>query len=80
MYGWLACTLREGHRGQHHLAVRTEDLGVPWPSQPKRLAEDPARIFLRPRPYYDNPGWADVPDHHLVDVADGVVTVIELEA
>lgn len=25
-------------------------------------------------------GWADVPDHHLVDVADGVVTVTELEA
>jgi glutamine amidotransferase len=31
-------------------------------------------------PYYDDPGWADVPDHHLVDVADGVVTVTELEA
>jgi len=27
-----------------------------------------------------DPGWADVPDHHLVDVADGVVTVTELEA
>jgi hypothetical protein len=25
MYGWLSCTLREGHRGQHHLAVRTEE-------------------------------------------------------
>jgi hypothetical protein len=31
-------------------------------------------------PYYDDLGWADVPDHHLVDVADGVVTVTELEA
>jgi predicted glutamine amidotransferase len=31
-------------------------------------------------PYYDDPGWADVPGHHLVDVADGVVTVTELEA
>jgi len=31
-------------------------------------------------PYDDDPGWADVPDHHLVDVADGVVTVTELEA
>jgi len=31
-------------------------------------------------PYYDDPGWADIPDHHLVDVADGVVTVTELEA
>jgi hypothetical protein len=27
-----------------------------------------------------NPGWADVPDHHLADVADGVVTVTGLEA
>jgi hypothetical protein len=24
--------------------------------------------------------WADVPDYHLVDVANGVVTVTELEA
>lgn len=24
MYGWLACTLREGHRGKHNLSVRTE--------------------------------------------------------
>ena len=31
-------------------------------------------------PYDDDPGWAGVPDHHLVDVADGVVTVTELEA
>ena len=31
-------------------------------------------------PYYDDPVWADVPDHHLVDVAGGVVTVTELEA
>ena len=31
-------------------------------------------------PYDDDPGWADVPDHHLVDVADGVVTVTELKA
>jgi gamma-glutamyl hercynylcysteine S-oxide hydrolase len=31
-------------------------------------------------PCDDDPGWADVPGHHLVDVADGVVTVTELEA
>lgn len=31
-------------------------------------------------PYDDDPGWADIPDHHLVDVADGVVIVTELEA
>jgi gamma-glutamyl hercynylcysteine S-oxide hydrolase len=53
---------------------------VPWPSQPKRLAENPVRIFLRSQPSDDNPGWADIPDHHLVDVADGVVAVTELEA
>ena len=31
-------------------------------------------------PYDDDPGWADVPDYHRVDVADAVVTVTELEA
>jgi gamma-glutamyl hercynylcysteine S-oxide hydrolase len=31
-------------------------------------------------PYYDDPGRADVPEHHLVDAADGLVTVTELEA
>jgi len=34
----------------------------------------------RARAYDDDPGWADIPDHHLVDVAAGVVTVTELEA
>jgi len=37
-------------------------------------------VVVASEPYYDDPGWADVPDHHLVDVADGVVTVTELEA
>jgi glutamine amidotransferase len=37
-------------------------------------------VVVLSEPYYDDPGWADVPDHHLVDVADGVVTVTELEA
>jgi hypothetical protein len=31
--------------------------------------------------YDDDPGWADIPDHHLlVDVADGMVTGTELGA
>ena len=37
-------------------------------------------VVVASEPYDDDPGWADVPDHHLVDVADGVVTVTELEA
>jgi predicted glutamine amidotransferase len=37
-------------------------------------------VVVASQPYDDDPGWADVPDHHLVDVADGVVTVTELEA
>jgi glutamine amidotransferase len=36
-------------------------------------------VVVASEPYDDDPGWADVPDHHLVDVADGVVTVTELE-
>ena len=37
-------------------------------------------IVVASEPYHDDPGQADVPDHRLVDVADGVVTVTELEA
>ena len=37
-------------------------------------------VVVASEPYDDDPGWADVPDHHLVDVADGMVTVPELEA
>jgi predicted glutamine amidotransferase len=37
-------------------------------------------VVVASEPCYDDPGWADVPDHHLVGVADGVVTVTELEA
>jgi glutamine amidotransferase len=37
-------------------------------------------VVVASEPYDDDPGWADVPDHHLVDVTDGVVTVTDLEA
>jgi gamma-glutamyl hercynylcysteine S-oxide hydrolase len=37
-------------------------------------------VVVASEPYDDDPGWADVPDHHLVDAADGLVTVTELEA
>jgi gamma-glutamyl hercynylcysteine S-oxide hydrolase len=31
-------------------------------------------------PYDDDPGWVDVPDHHLVDIRAGVLTITDLEA
>jgi gamma-glutamyl hercynylcysteine S-oxide hydrolase len=37
-------------------------------------------IVVASEPYDDNPGWSDVPDHHLVDVTAGVVTITDLEA
>jgi gamma-glutamyl hercynylcysteine S-oxide hydrolase len=37
-------------------------------------------VVVASEPYDDDPGWADVPDHHVVDVTDGVVTVTDLEA
>jgi glutamine amidotransferase len=37
-------------------------------------------VVVAGEPYYDDPGWANVPDHDLAGVADGVVTVTELEA
>jgi glutamine amidotransferase len=37
-------------------------------------------VVVASEPYDDDPRWADIPEHHLVDVAGGVVTVTELEA
>jgi gamma-glutamyl hercynylcysteine S-oxide hydrolase len=37
-------------------------------------------VVVASEPYDDDPGWTDVPDHHLVDVTGGVVTVTDLEA
>jgi gamma-glutamyl hercynylcysteine S-oxide hydrolase len=37
-------------------------------------------IAVASEPCDDDPGWADVPDHHLADVINGVVTVTDLEA
>jgi glutamine amidotransferase len=36
-------------------------------------------VVVASEPYDDDPRWADVPDHHLVDVTAGAVTVTELE-
>jgi gamma-glutamyl hercynylcysteine S-oxide hydrolase len=37
-------------------------------------------IVVASEPYDDDPGWSDVPDHHLVDVTAGVLTITDLEA
>jgi hypothetical protein len=46
------------------------------------LGRERAGDFVRDlgEPYDDDPRRADVPGHHLVDVADGMVTVTDLEA
>jgi glutamine amidotransferase len=36
-------------------------------------------VVLASEPYDDHPDWADVPDRHLVEVADGRVTLTPLE-
>jgi gamma-glutamyl hercynylcysteine S-oxide hydrolase len=37
-------------------------------------------VVIASEPYDDDPRWADVPDHHLVDVTAGTVTLTDLEA
>ncbi len=36
-------------------------------------------VVIASEPYDDDPRWADVPDHHLVEARAGVVTICELE-
>jgi glutamine amidotransferase len=36
-------------------------------------------LVVASEPYDDDPHWADVPDHHLVQVTDGNVTLTDLE-
>jgi glutamine amidotransferase len=36
-------------------------------------------VAVASEPYDDDPRWDDVPDHHLVDVTAGVVTITDLE-
>jgi gamma-glutamyl hercynylcysteine S-oxide hydrolase len=38
-----------------------------------------AGVVVASEPYDDDPRWTDVPDHHLVDVSAGEVTVTDLE-
>jgi gamma-glutamyl hercynylcysteine S-oxide hydrolase len=37
-------------------------------------------VVVASEPYDDDPRWADVPDHHLVEVEAGKVTLTDLEA
>jgi gamma-glutamyl hercynylcysteine S-oxide hydrolase len=37
-------------------------------------------VVVASEPYDDDPRWTDVPDHHLVDVRAGEVTITNLEA
>ncbi len=37
-------------------------------------------VVVASEPYDDDPRWADVPDHHLVEVSDNRVTITDLEA
>lgn len=37
-------------------------------------------VVVASEPYDDDPRWADVPDHHLVDVTPDAVTITDLEA
>lgn len=36
-------------------------------------------VVIASEPYDDDPRWADVPDHHLVQVSGGAVTLTDLE-
>jgi gamma-glutamyl hercynylcysteine S-oxide hydrolase len=36
-------------------------------------------VVVASEPYDDDPGWADVPDHHLVEVTNQAVTITDLE-
>jgi gamma-glutamyl hercynylcysteine S-oxide hydrolase len=37
-------------------------------------------VVIASEPYDDDPRWADVPEHHLVEVSGGAVTLTDLEA
>ena len=37
-------------------------------------------VVVASEPYDDDPRWADVPDHHLVEVEGDKVTLTDLEA
>jgi gamma-glutamyl hercynylcysteine S-oxide hydrolase len=58
--------------GQQVLATR-------WGDSLSVLAADDG-VVVASEPYDDDPRWADVPEHHLVEVTAGAVAITELEA
>lgn len=58
--------------GQRILATRWNDT--------LSLLRGDEGVAVASEPYDDDPRWTDVPDHHLVDVTGGVVTMTDLEA
>lgn len=43
------------------------------------VLETEGGVAVASEPYDDDPRWADIPDHHLVEVAAGTVTLTDLE-
>jgi gamma-glutamyl hercynylcysteine S-oxide hydrolase len=58
--------------GQRALATR-------WGDSLSVLAADEG-VVVASEPYDDDPRWADVPEHHLVEVTAGAVAITKLEA
>ena len=58
--------------GQRVLATR-------WNDSLSVLATDDG-VVVASEPYDDDPRWADLPEHHLVEVTAGAVAITELEA
>jgi gamma-glutamyl hercynylcysteine S-oxide hydrolase len=54
-------------------------LATRWGDTLSVLAADEG-VVVASEPYDDDPRWADVPEHHLVEVAAGAVAITELEA
>jgi glutamine amidotransferase len=53
-------------------------LATTW-GDPLSYLVEPDGIVVASEPWDDDPRWVDVPDHHLLEVAHGVVTVTRLE-
>jgi glutamine amidotransferase len=52
--------------------------GITWGDELSYL-EEPDGVVVASEPWDDDPRWADVPDHHLIEVSAAGVTVTDLE-